>query len=106
MHPRQYANLRSGTRHHASRPQDGPQIAATPRAQTSQGPRAPPADEDTLLSSTQVRARYGDVSAMCIWRWQRNPAVRFPMPDVVITNRSYWRLGTLRRWDAARDGAT
>jgi predicted DNA-binding transcriptional regulator AlpA len=61
----------------------------------------PPADDDTLLTSTQARARVGGVSTMCIWRWMRDPRVQFPHP-VKITNRNYWRLGDLRRWQAER----
>jgi hypothetical protein len=105
LHPNEYAKVRSGEVQ-LSTQSEGARIAEEPGVWRPQSSRTPPPDEDALLTSGQVRARYGGVSAMCIWRWQRNPAVRFPMPDVVITNRSYWRLGTLRRWDAARDGAT
>jgi predicted DNA-binding transcriptional regulator AlpA len=66
-----------------------------------------PADDETLLTSAQTRARVGGVSTMCIWRWMRDPRVRFPAP-VKINGRNYWRLGVLRRWDAermARDAA-
>jgi hypothetical protein len=38
---------------------------------------------------------------MCIWRWMRDPRVRFPAP-VKINNRNYWRVGDLRRWQAER----
>jgi predicted DNA-binding transcriptional regulator AlpA len=60
-----------------------------------------PADDETLLTSAQTRARIGGVSTMCIWRWMRDPRVMFP-PPVKINGRNYWRLGTLRRWDAER----
>jgi predicted DNA-binding transcriptional regulator AlpA len=66
-----------------------------------------PADDEMLLTSKQTRARVGDVSTMCIWRWMRDPRVRFPAP-IKINGRNYWRLGVLRRWDAermARDAA-
>jgi len=58
-----------------------------------------PADDDTLLTSAQVRARVGGVSTMCIWRWMRDPRVQFPLP-VKINSRNYWRLGALRQWQA------
>jgi hypothetical protein len=89
---------------HPSTQSEGAETVEEPGVSRPHSSRVPPADEDTLLTSGQVRARYGKVSSMCIWRWQRNPAVCFPMPDIVITNRSYWRLGTLRRWDATRRG--
>lgn len=54
--------------------------------------------DDALLNSAQARAQVGDVTAMCIWRWQRDPRVRFPQPDVVINNRNYWRASTITEW--------
>ena len=56
-------------------------------------------DEDTLLTSKQVRARVGSVSDMCIWRWMRDDRVQFPKP-MQMNRRNYWRLGDLRRWQA------
>jgi predicted DNA-binding transcriptional regulator AlpA len=61
----------------------------------------PAADDDTLLTSNQTRARVGNVSNMCIWRWMRDERVLFPQP-IQINRRNYWRLGDLRRWQAAR----
>ena len=66
-----------------------------------QSPRAPPAEDEVLLTGTQTRARFGDVSAMCIWRWMRDPHVQFSAP-IKINARNYWRLGDLRRWHAER----
>jgi predicted DNA-binding transcriptional regulator AlpA len=62
---------------------------------------AAPADDETLLTSNQTRARVGNVSHMCIWRWIRDERVQFPQP-IQINRRNYWRLGDLRRWQAAR----
>jgi hypothetical protein len=75
--------------------------------ETEKATQAPVLDDDVLLTSVQTRARVGNVSSMCIWRWMRDPRVRFPAP-VKINGRNYWRLGVLRRWDAermARDAA-
>jgi predicted DNA-binding transcriptional regulator AlpA len=58
-------------------------------------------DDDTLLTSNQTRARVGNVSHMCIWRWRRDERVQFPQP-IQINRRNYWRLGDLRRWQATR----
>jgi predicted DNA-binding transcriptional regulator AlpA len=57
------------------------------------------ADDDTLLTGKQTRARVGSVSTMCLWRWMRDERVRFPAP-VKINSRNYWRVGDLRRWQA------
>jgi predicted DNA-binding transcriptional regulator AlpA len=69
------------------------------RAETSQ----PSGDDDILLTSNQTRARVGNVSQMCIWRWLRDDRVRFPQP-IQINRRNYWRLGDLRQWQAERTG--
>ena len=42
-------------------------------------------------------ARYLNVSAMCIWRWQRDPALSFPQPSVVGTV-SYTDLNHVDQW--------
>lgn len=71
-------------------------INASPAVKTT-----PATDDDTLLTSNQTRARVGNVSNMCIWRWMRDERVLFPQP-IQINRRNYWRLGDLRRWQAAR----
>jgi hypothetical protein len=68
-------------------------------ARPNKGPRAPPLDDDMLLTAAQTRARVGGVTAMCVWRWMRDPRVRFPAP-IKINNRNYWRFGDLRSWHA------
>jgi predicted DNA-binding transcriptional regulator AlpA len=99
MHPHDYAKLKSGERQ--------PIVEAVAPSSpallgySDKGPRGPPLDDDVLLTAAQTRARVGHVSAMCIWRWMRDPRVQFPAP-IKINNRNYWRLGDLRRWQAAR----
>jgi predicted DNA-binding transcriptional regulator AlpA len=101
MHPQEYAKVRAGSMPAAQPASDGPACAATP-ATAPHAPRAPPLlDDEALLTSAQVRARVGGVSAMCIWRWQRDPKVQFPAP-LKMNSRNYWRLGDLRRWQAER----
>ena len=34
---------------------------------------------------------------MTLWRWTRDPRIRFPPPDVVINGRKYWKRKTLRQ---------
>jgi predicted DNA-binding transcriptional regulator AlpA len=75
------------------------QTTETSRAATN----AAHADDDSLLTSNQTRARIGGVSHMCIWRWIRDERVQFPQP-IQINRRNYWRLGDLRRWQAERVG--
>ncbi len=60
---------------------------------------APDLDDEALLNSAQTKARCGNVTDMCIWRWLRDPRVQFPQP-VKINRRNYWRLGDLRAWQA------
>lgn len=60
---------------------------------------APDLDDEALLNSAQTKARCGNVTDMCIWRWLRDPRVQFPQP-VKINKRNYWRLGDLRAWQA------
>jgi hypothetical protein len=50
-----------------------------------------------LLSTRQVRHRYGDVCARTINRWRKQGIL--PDPDVVINNRNYWRDSTLDEHD-------
>jgi predicted DNA-binding transcriptional regulator AlpA len=69
--------------------------------ETALAARAPSLDDDTLLNSKQVRARVGDVSDMCIWRWVRDDRVQFPKP-IKINGRNYWLFGCIRRWQANR----
>lgn len=78
MHPQERAELRT-----ASQP-------------------ASPLDDDTLMDSGAARASCGGVTNMCLWRWQRDPRVQFPAPDLIINNRRYWKAGTIRRWKAER----
>jgi hypothetical protein len=60
-------------------------------------------DDEALLDSAKMRASVGGKSPMCIWRWQRDPKVRFPLPDLTINGRKYWYAGTIRRWKGDRE---
>lgn len=62
---------------------------------------APDLDDEALLNSAQTKARCGNVTDMCIWRWMRDERVQFPAP-IKINRRNYWRLGDLRAWQAQR----
>ena len=54
---------------------------------------------DIYLTATQIRARY-NVSDMSIWRWLRDPHLKFPQP-IIINRRRYWRLSELVSWEHA-----
>jgi predicted DNA-binding transcriptional regulator AlpA len=99
MHPHQYYLMCDGLRE-PDRDADIPTSAPQSR-KGRQSARGPPLDDDALLTSAQTRVRVGGVSAMCIWRWLRDPRVQFPQP-IKINARNYWRLGDLRRWQAER----
>ncbi len=48
-------------------------------------------DRERLLPDARVREFFG-VSAMTIWRWERNETLGFPLP-VVINGRKFRRVG-------------
>jgi hypothetical protein len=54
-------------------------------------------NDDDLIPASVVKRENGGVSDMTIWRWQRDPQIQFPMPDVIINGRNYWKRGTMRR---------
>lgn len=62
-----------------------------------------PAADDVYLTARQVRARFGDLSDMSLWRWINDPEMDFPRPLVVNTRR-FWRLSDLVRWERGRAG--
>lgn len=57
---------------------------------------------ETWLTSAQVRARQGNISDMCLWRWTRSPEIQFPKPDDVRGGRKFWRLSSILEWEAGR----
>jgi predicted DNA-binding transcriptional regulator AlpA len=57
-------------------------------------------NEDRFLGAPEVEARYG-VASMTIWRWLRDPALKFPKP-VWVRNRRLWREADLIAWERAR----
>lgn len=55
---------------------------------------------DDLLNSAQVRQLIGAISDMTLWRWTRERG--FPLPDVVIVRRKFWRRATVQAWITAQ----
>lgn len=58
--------------------------------------------DDLLLTSSQVRGACGGVTAMSLWRWERNPSILFPPPALRINGRKYWSRNAVRQFIAAR----
>ena len=61
-------------------------------------------DHREFLPAGQVRARYGGISDMSLWRWGRDPKLGFPAP-IKIHKRRYWKLSDLQAWEATRPAA-
>lgn len=99
MHHHGYDKMRMGLRDPDRAQNAGHSIRRDIRE--LQSARGPALDDDVLLTAAQTRARVGGVSAMCIWRWMRDPRVLFPAP-IQINRRNYWKFGDLRRWQAER----
>jgi predicted DNA-binding transcriptional regulator AlpA len=49
------------------------------------------------FTAPQVRARYGNKTEQCLWRWLRDGV--FPQPDLRIKSRRYWLESTLIAWE-------
>ena len=60
------------------------------------------ASNRTYLNSKQVRARYGGISDMSLWRWVRDPKMRFPAP-IRINRLKFWDQAELDAFDARVD---
>lgn len=45
---------------------------------------------DKLITAAEVRARFGDISDMTLWRWLDDAALGFPRP-VRIQRRRFFR---------------
>lgn len=53
-----------------------------------------------FLSRPHVQARYG-ISAVTLWRWERDPRLAFPAA-VLVHRRWFYRVADLERWERAR----
>jgi len=56
-------------------------------------------DPAALLTTELLAARFG-LTIRSIDRWQSDPRLNFPKPDLVIFRRKYWRLSTIEGWEA------
>lgn len=55
------------------------------------------------LPTKRVLERYG-VSAMTLWRWEREAILPFPAP-LVINRRKFYSLPKIEAWERARAAA-
>ena len=58
-------------------------------------------DHETLLKAAAVKARYGGISDMTLWRWINDEELGFPTP-LVISKRRFWRESDLTAWERTR----
>ena len=56
--------------------------------------------EKRYLTAAQVRARFGGISDMTLWRWIHDEKIRFPQP-VVIQRRRFFDAEELEHWEVA-----
>jgi predicted DNA-binding transcriptional regulator AlpA len=50
------------------------------------------------LTSADVRARFGDISDMTLWRWLQNKQLEFPRP-LLINRRRFFRLEEIEAFE-------
>lgn len=46
-------------------------------------------DNNRLITSAQVRAIFGGISDMSLWRWINDPALNFPKPSYIQRRRFF-----------------
>lgn len=59
------------------------------------------ASSGKYLTASQVRARFGNISDMTLWRWLQDEALGFPKP-MVINRRRLFREDQIVDWEARR----
>ncbi len=53
------------------------------------------------LTAPEVRARFGGISAMSLWRWLHDEQLGFPRP-LVINRRRFFRLDEIEEFEKQR----
>ena len=53
------------------------------------------------VTSAQVRAKFGNISDMTLWRWINDPNMRFPQP-LMLRHRRYWLSSEIDAWVEAQ----
>lgn len=58
---------------------------------------------ERFINSQEVRARYGGISDMTLWRWQRDRRIAFPRPVKLGANGwNFWWLPDICAWERTR----
>ncbi|XYD10144.1 DNA-binding protein [Methylobacterium sp. NMS12] len=60
--------------------------------------------ETNYISTKKVLQRYDGISAMTLWRWERDPILPFPAP-FVVNRRKFYDLHKIDAWERARAAA-
>jgi predicted DNA-binding transcriptional regulator AlpA len=50
------------------------------------------------VPAVEVRERYG-ISDVALWRWLRDPKLKFPQPAMRVLDRRYWLEEDLIAWE-------
>ena len=58
-------------------------------------------EDAALISRPKVRKRWGNVSETSLWRWERDPAMNFPIP-ILIGHRKFYRLCDIEAFERSR----
>ncbi|WP_210161013.1 helix-turn-helix transcriptional regulator [Microvirga lotononidis] len=51
-----------------------------------------------------LRARFGNISEMTLWRWERDKKLSFPRA-IAINGRKYYDLAEIEEWERTRAAA-
>jgi predicted DNA-binding transcriptional regulator AlpA len=57
--------------------------------------------ETQYIIRKQVRARFGGISSMTLWRWEHNNKLGFPK-GIDINGRKYYDLEKIEAWETQR----
>ena len=52
----------------------------------------------------KLRARFGDISEMTLWRWEHDKKLAFPKA-IAINGRKYYDLAEVEEWERTRAAA-
>ena len=61
--------------------------------------------EKQFIIRKNLRTRYGNISEMTLWRWERNEKLGFPRA-VDINGRKYYDLAEIEAWERKRAAVT
>jgi|SRR3954466_8612935 predicted DNA-binding transcriptional regulator AlpA len=66
-----------------------------------------PIFDNRFVTTRELRARYGYISGMTLWRWMRDPRVDFPKPVKLYANgRNYWWYPDILAYERRRPAHT